>query len=160
MQTFLPDASYTDSLRALNNQRLNKQILECRQIIKIIESDRTTGAYVNHPCVKMWRDYLLGLKYYTNIAIDLALDRGIKLKNTTRYSLPNEDYEVYPPWYNAELIISHQANLWRKAIDDANGLKRDGTPKTPNVSQLQQLIKMEIPCPDNFQNIPYYWPVK
>lgn len=160
MQTFLPDPSYIDSLSSLNNQRLNKQILEARQIIKIIESGRTTGAYVNHPCVKMWRDHLGALKLYTNIAIELALDREIKLKNTEHYSLPAPDFEAYPPWFTVELMVSHRANLWRKAIDDANGLKRDGTPKTPNYTQLHQLVKMGIECPDNFQNIPYYWPVK
>lgn len=56
MQTFLPYPSFTLSAICLDNKRLNKQILECDQILNALAPGSTSG-WRNHPAVKMWRGY-------------------------------------------------------------------------------------------------------
>ena len=55
MQTFVPFDNFIESSKSLDNRRLNKQLLEGRQIYKIIYTDQRSGAWANHPAVKMWR---------------------------------------------------------------------------------------------------------
>jgi hypothetical protein len=57
MQTFVPYADMHESAVVLDNKRLNKQLLEGRQIYSILSSGRTTGGWVRHPAVLMWRNY-------------------------------------------------------------------------------------------------------
>ena len=54
MQTFLPYPSKRESLDALDNKRLNKQILECYQILNILTGNSKSNAWRNHPAVLMW----------------------------------------------------------------------------------------------------------
>ena len=44
MQTFLPDADYELTAQALDNRRLNKQILEGYQILKVLSGASPSGA--------------------------------------------------------------------------------------------------------------------
>jgi len=53
MQTFLPYPSKRESLDALDNKRLNKQILEGYQILKVLSGASPSGAWRNHPAVLM-----------------------------------------------------------------------------------------------------------
>jgi len=57
MQTFLPYKNYTKSAKALDNKRLNKQILEGYQILKVLSNNDPKAAWRNHPAVKMWRGH-------------------------------------------------------------------------------------------------------
>jgi hypothetical protein len=65
MQTFLPKATvdFDEVAKLLDNKRLNKQALEGWQILMtLLELDpqgkhRKPKGWVNHPAVKMWRDY-------------------------------------------------------------------------------------------------------
>ena len=52
MQTFLPFNSPAKCAEVLDNKRLNKQILECYQILKVISTNGK--AWRNHPAVLMW----------------------------------------------------------------------------------------------------------
>ena len=67
MQTFLPYASFEDVARTLDRKRLGKQRVEGMQILNVLaKPPGYTGAWANHPAVKMWRGYENALKQYVN----------------------------------------------------------------------------------------------
>ena len=78
MQTFLPFPAKRDSLNALDNKRLNKQILETYQILNILTGNSKSNAWRNHPAVLMWEGAESELYRYGMTAIFLANTRGIK----------------------------------------------------------------------------------
>lgn len=125
MQTFLPFKSFAKSAKALDNKRLNKQVLEAYQILKVLNNPDPHAAWRNHPAVKMWRGYE---KLFWNYILEMVLEanrRGIKtdknmenlsaLRNATEQ---NWGIEI-PEWYRNEstmtrLTTTHQFNLYRK----------------------------------------------
>lgn len=62
MQTFLPYPDFAECASVLDNQRLNKQITECKQIAMAITGE--SDGWRNHPAVKMWREHLDELMSY------------------------------------------------------------------------------------------------
>lgn len=62
MQVFVPYASPYRVASCLDMRRLNKQVIECRQILAAIRGE--SNAWKNHPCVKMYRDHTEWLEYY------------------------------------------------------------------------------------------------
>lgn len=62
MQTFLPYPSYRKSASVLDDRRLNKQIVECEQIIKALENP--DYGWQHHPAVNMWRGKYANLVKY------------------------------------------------------------------------------------------------
>jgi hypothetical protein len=125
MQTFLPYKDFNQSAIALDNKRLNKQILEGYQILKVLNSDDPRAAWRNHPAVKMWRGSEAKLYDYVLSMANVATSRGIKtdknlenietLRNATVQNWGTEE----PFWINDESIVnrlteSHRANLYRK----------------------------------------------
>lgn len=62
MQVFVPYDSPYRVASCLDMRRLNKQIIECRQILAAIRGE--SNAWKNHPCVKMYRDHTEWLEYY------------------------------------------------------------------------------------------------
>lgn len=63
MQVFVPYSSPLRCAMVLDQRRLNKQIIECRQILKAIRGE--SSAWFNHPCVNMYRKHELWLVHYT-----------------------------------------------------------------------------------------------
>lgn len=61
MQVFII-GSPLETAKALDNLRLNKQIIECKQIISAIEGNI---AWSNHPVVLQYKPYKEWLKLYT-----------------------------------------------------------------------------------------------
>lgn len=142
MQTFLPFPAKRDSLDALDNKRLNKQILECYQILNILTGNSKSNAWRNHPAVLMWEGAESELYRYAMTATVIAENRGIKVdKNReniqklsrSRKSLIWEDNQ--PLWSKSPAILkrvttTHKANLYTKdpvyyaefksAVDDVN----------------------------------------
>jgi hypothetical protein len=122
MQTFVPFDNLEDSAAVLDNKRLNKQLLEGRQIYKILASRQETGAWVNHPAVKMWRGYDNALFEYLRIIKDECLYRNIQTEKN--WKALTEMYEwnwnrgeniIMPPWWGDEKVHqSHRNNLYRK----------------------------------------------
>lgn len=59
MNVFMPCATIEESVRALDDKRLIKQILECEQILdankRVLNGEQRVG-YANHPVVKHYRD--------------------------------------------------------------------------------------------------------
>lgn len=61
MQVFII-GSPLETAKALDKRRLNKQIIECEQILKAINGE--TDAYKNHPCTIQYREHVMWLKWY------------------------------------------------------------------------------------------------
>jgi hypothetical protein len=125
MQTFLPHPTNRDSLDALDNKRINKQILECYQILKVLSGESPSGAWRNHPAVLMWAGSESELWRYGMTAIAIANMRGIKTdKNYANMKALSKVAalrwgDADPVWFNNPTMIkrlntTHQANLYRK----------------------------------------------
>jgi len=125
MQTFLPYADFDKSAKALDNRRLNKQILEGYQILKVLGNPDPRAAWRNHPAVKMWRDSEFSLFGYVMVMVDEAKARGIKTdKNEENlWNLHAERFPDWgtdkPLWWNNKSVVkrittTHKANLYKK----------------------------------------------
>ena len=64
MQIFII-GSPIETADALDKRRLNKQIIECRQILSVIEG--ISKAWANHPCVLMYREHAYWLEIYMRV---------------------------------------------------------------------------------------------
>lgn len=121
----MPHKDFTKTAKALDSKRLNKQILECYQILKVLSNNDPHAGWRNHPAVKMWRGSEYSLLNYTMSMVKEADKRGIKtdknLANITNLlNIHGTDWGFdSPAWYNDDikmkrLTTSHQANLYRK----------------------------------------------
>jgi len=125
MQTFMPFRDYDYTAQALDNKRLNTQILEGYQIMKILSGASESGAWRNHPAVLMWKgsethlmDYIDNMVYEANFRgiktdknvsnlNDLKKRFGKNWKNATPFWIENEDQLL-------RVTTTHRANLYRK----------------------------------------------
>ena len=124
MQTFLPSADYEYSAQTLDNKRLNKQILEGYQILKILSGASESGAWRNHPAVLMWANAEHSLMDYIDHMVYEADFRGIKTdKNVSNLKTLKSNFSHMwgndtPIWMQPEhlerVTDSHKANLYRK----------------------------------------------
>ena len=111
MQTFLPFSDFKKCAQSLDNKRLNKQHVECLQIINVLEGNSTS--WRNHPAVRMWENTLDALKQYANCIKDECLSRGFKSEKIPYFSVPSQI--SYPKWLGQDLVHnSHKSNLARK----------------------------------------------
>lgn len=125
MQTFLPFKSFNRSAEILDNKRLNKQILEGYQILKVLSNDDPFAAWRNHPAVLMWKGHETALYNYVMAMAKEATLRGIKtdknkaniqeLKTAKSHRWNN----AKPKWYGSKVLLdriteSHRANLYKK----------------------------------------------
>ena len=125
MQTFLPYADFDMSAQALDSKRLNKQVLECYQILKVLSNPDPRAGWRNHPAVKMWREHEMTLWNYTMAMVYEATDRGIKTDKNMENLLALYKSEGInwgfdePAWLNdsvkmKRLTTTHKANLYKK----------------------------------------------
>ncbi len=124
MQTFLPSSDYEYSAQALDSKRLNKQILEGYQILKVLSGASESGAWRNHPAVLMWKEAENSLMDYIDHMVYEADWRGIKTdKNVSNLkTLKSRFGDMWgrntPVWQKPEhlsrVVESHKANLYRK----------------------------------------------
>jgi hypothetical protein len=124
MQTFLPSADYEYTAQTLDSKRLNKQILEGYQIMKVLSGASESGAWRNHPAVLMWKDAEHSLMDYIDHMVYEADFRGIKTdKNVSNLKTLKQSFSHMwgkdkPIWQKPEhlsrVVDSHKANLYRK----------------------------------------------
>lgn len=122
MQTFVPYADFDESAAVLDNKRLNKQLLEGRQIYNILLSGRRKGAWVNHPAVLMWRYRENALYMYLKAVKEECDTRRIStVKNWDAITEMHESNwdrggnTIMPEWWNDERVHqSHRNNLYVK----------------------------------------------
>ena len=156
MNTFLPYPSFEKSAKVLDNKRLNKQIVECYQILKAITLP--DYGWQNHPAVNMWREHPISLFSYTWYLNIEYTDRKVERDKlfmapnhksydnaakffTINYSYPRycqsiidmPDFIGYEPFH-----LSHQSNLLRKDLYHYN-----------------KYFDTSVPI-----DLPYYWPSK
>ena len=132
MQTFLPYASYTKSAQHLDNKRLGKQRVECKQLLLALGVPiglhvPGKGGWKNHPATRMWRGYENALLVYSYSMCFEWIRRGYKdslgdefvaAYSLRTYSAPEDAGLIKPPWAAMEeLYTSHRSNLLRKDKD-------------------------------------------
>jgi hypothetical protein len=125
MQTFLPHSNIQHSAMALDSKRLNKQILESYQILKVLSNASPTGGWRNHPAVLMWKGHEFALRSYAYTMIAEANNRGIKT-DTNKQNI--DDLEGFysdnwgtdlPTWMKdrtrmMRITTTHKARLFDK----------------------------------------------
>lgn len=125
MQTFLPHSDLAESASVLDSRRLNKQILEAYQILKVLSGASPSGAWKNHPAVLMWKNHEHALNEYAHIMADEATLRGIKTdKNLDNLKVLKKQYGSkwgtgFPNWFTDKNIMmlvttTHKASLFDK----------------------------------------------
>lgn len=125
MQTFLPYKDFAKVAKSLDNKRLNKQILECYQVLNVLSNPSPTAGWRNHPAVKMWRGHEFALYNYVQVMILEANRRGIKTeKNSDNIYRLRHQYGLQwgmgnPEWMNDKktmklVTTTHKANLFKK----------------------------------------------
>jgi len=116
VNTFLPYPDFRKSAECLDWLRCGKQRVEAFQILKIVSGERTTGGFVNHPAVKIWRGYPDALRLYMKIFIEEWVKRGYN--NNMIIPIIEKEQEkdiIMPPWLGDERFhASHRSNLLRK----------------------------------------------
>lgn len=125
MQTFLPSKDFDVAANMLDSKRLNKQILEAYQILKVLSSNDPKAAWRNHPAVRMWKGFEHGLFTYALAMVGEANKRGIKTdKNMDNLialrvdKLPQWGHGL-PKWYQnstemRRIVMTHRARLFVK----------------------------------------------
>ena len=113
MQTFLPFPDLRATAMCLDYKRLGKQRVEAKQIHDIVSGSRTTGGWVNHPAVTMWRGYPDALALYHNVIIDEWVARGY-VNNMPHLPIPDGEI-LMPLWFGDEAFhSSHRRKLLSK----------------------------------------------
>lgn len=103
-----------ETAKALDNRRLNKQIIECQQILNALNGAK---AWSNHPCVLQYRGHEEWLKlytwcledYYTSIRYENASDMLYISKEWSDMSI-----ECKPPFHNEEFFEQMKRRLYTK----------------------------------------------
>ena len=157
MQTFLPHSTFTKCAQALDNKRLNKQILEGYQILNVNSGMSKTGGWRNHPAVLMWKGHEGSLLEYIGEMVKEAKLRGINTDGNENNikALFNKvgdmwNYDV-PTWMNdnvklMRVITTHRSNLFKK------------DPLYYARYQVAMNSPYNIPCcPDRKIPCQYYW---
>jgi hypothetical protein len=125
VQTFLPSKDFDTTASMLDSKRLNKQILECYQILKVLSSDDPKAGWRNHPAVKMWRGHEHTLFTYSLAMVSEAKRRGIKtdknMDNLINLRVANLKKwgSGFPEWYQnsdemKRITVTHMARLFVK----------------------------------------------
>ena len=128
MQTFLPFPDFEATAKCLDNKRLNKQIIECGQILTALarltelryrgQWQDSSGTWTtkpvpwgNHPAVRMWLGHKGWLVFYRNIMVHEWHARGYR-----SHAEWEETSRMFSPWWlgNKDFHESHQGNLLRK----------------------------------------------
>jgi hypothetical protein len=155
MQTFLPYKDFTKTAKALDSKRLNKQILECYQILKVLSNPDPRAGWRNHPAVKMWRGFEHLLLDYTMTMVKEADKRGIKTdKNVSNIESLVSSEGMYwgidvPAWYEDDIVMkrlttTHKANLYKKD-------------PVYYFDFFNALAKSNPCCPNRKEPCKYYW---
>lgn len=158
MQTFLPHDNIILSAKALDSKRLNKQILESYQILKVLSGASPSGAWRHHPAVLMWKGHEYSLRTYAWSMLFEAKRRGIKVdKNAENLTLLEQQYSDrwgtdMPKWFGdnnklMRIITTHKANLFKK--DPIYYVEFQYAVNSPYNAPC---------CPDKKEPCKYYWP--
>ncbi len=93
-----------ETAKALDKRRLNKQIIECRQILNAINGAK---AWRNHPVVLQYRDYVDWLKLYSNVLEEYRNGSYIVAEMIDSVMIP-------PPFHDEEFFNQMKRRLYTK----------------------------------------------
>lgn len=126
MQTFLPLPNFKRSAKCLDNKRLGKQRVECKQILLCLGvalGDHEPGPtrWRNHPAILMWVGHEVALLVYAIVVCREWRSRGFNDRLTDEFATaynrlrPTIRRNRYPPWFGGRAFhASHRSNLLRK----------------------------------------------
>lgn len=133
MQTFLSENTFERSAAVLDDKRLNKQLLEGRQILKLLVEQNKKAAWFNHPAVRMWDGYVPFLYQYLIRIKNECKARGIKYDTNwnvikqlwSQYKQDNDKTILIPFWWSDKkiqqrLLQSHKVRLYEKEFEKTN----------------------------------------
>lgn len=95
-----------ETAMALDRRRLNKQIIECRQIIKALNGE--TRAWANHPATRQYKNHVEWLKNYLK-----CLERYREGLFASEYYSSLCELES-PEWHTREYIDNMKRRLYTK----------------------------------------------
>ena len=122
MQVFVPYRTPIKCAMSLDMRRLNKQIIECRQILAAIRGE--VSAWRNHPCVKMYAGHTDWLEDYTLCLEAVYINRHVKTEDIAAEDAL-EEAELWsrmaesltPDFLTEEFCIQHRRRLYTKDND-------------------------------------------
>jgi hypothetical protein len=120
MQTFLPEADFSQTAKVLDRQRLMKQRVENLQILKSLAGLYPSGAWSNHPAVKMWFGHEDWLLLYNEAILKEVFLRGYKDNTHVEFDKVYEEnflgLESEKPWWLGDfnLHYTHKGRLFEK----------------------------------------------
>ena len=106
MQVFLIGTPF-ETANELDSRRLNKQIIECKQILYAI--NRNSGAWANHPIVDMYKFHVDFLEYYLKT---LELYRDGRLGESVKVS--EIAMMCRPPFFEQGYLDNMKRRLYTK----------------------------------------------
>lgn len=114
MQVFIPYPEPIKVARCLDKKRLNKQIIEAKQIISAIVKTYKgqVTAWASHPVVKMYKNNTEWLQLYTDV-----LEYYRDGREDIAIHLSNQADRGRPSWMTEALCNSHKRRLAEKDPD-------------------------------------------
>jgi hypothetical protein len=119
MQTFLPYPSFEKSAKALDNKRLQKQIVECQQLLNALTNSEAKG-WKNHPAALMWKGHEGALAEYMLVCWTEWKNRGFGPDHKSVDWLKSREFASTPSpsWIGRDdFHAAHRSNLLRKNPD-------------------------------------------
>lgn len=105
MQIFII-GSPLETAEILDKRRLNKQIIECKQICNALNGD---GAWSNHPCVLQYKDHMAWLGHYHNCLMFYQRKEYLLADIESKFAM------LYQPhWHTYEYLTQMKRRLYTK----------------------------------------------
>lgn len=138
MQTFLPYQDFVRSAQCLDRQRLGKQRVEAKQLLRALLGE--TRGWARHPAALMWRGHEWWLALYGATVCEEWRARGYQDAQLPFFVAALRRLEPpanLPPWLTPRFCRAHRSNLVRKLPEHY----RQFWPRVP-------------------ADLPYVWPVQ
>ena len=142
MNIFMPEALIADSVFALDDKRLIKQILECYQIIRINErvlAGEEDVGYRNHPVVKFYRDKLPFVATYGKFACYEYYMRFCKHHQYDNFFFDEAELYGRPEIYDILYCEKRSTGLYENSV--RYDVRNDIEPEDTHLMFRQKLIK-------------------
>jgi predicted RNA-binding protein len=114
MQTFLPHRNFEKTAKHLDRKRLIKQSVENLQVLKSLAGLYSSGAWKNHPAVKMWSGHEDWLFLYNEAIVKEIIMRGYKNSTMEQFEQIYEEnfimLESDSPWWLGDCMKRIQKN--------------------------------------------------
>lgn len=108
MQIFIPYSSPIETAKCLDKKRLNKQIIECQQILNVFNG--TSLAWKNHPVTKMYANNADWVELYRDCLLEYR--NGNIDEAVTKSMLADQ---IKPAFlHNQALLDQHKKRLYTK----------------------------------------------